>query len=213
MIQNNMVPEMLQKILEQQGRTTPSPEESALVQASQGQPIQVAEGDQRGLLQRIFGGRPAQQPPMPIQPNGQSNPQYNPAAPAEGLAEPGSIADQLRKRREAADQAGGQVSMVPDDMQVAANDTGTRSDANGDRYGGVSGQTRAAMDQLGRGDPTGDFKDAIIGNVSSPQSAGYAAKTTTRGAQTSAQEQQLIRMLINQGMKESDARARARSIK
>jgi len=70
------------------------------------------------------------------------------------------------------------------------------------------------MDQLGKGDPSGEFSDAIINKSAPSQNTGYAAKTTVRGKQTSKQEDQLVRMLMNsQGMDEKSARARAKSIK
>lgn len=207
-MRKNDIPSMLQYVLGEQGRSDLAPEETALVQASSGLPIMVAGNDnKRSWLQKVFGtNREGTNQPRQLTP-------AEAAAPAEGLAGPGSIADQIRKRRQAADAAGEQASMVPDDYQLAANDTGTMTDAMGDRYGGVSAQTRAGMDQLGRGDPTGEFGDAIIGKPAAAAPGGYAAKTTVRGKQTSAQENSLVKMLVNQGMSDKEARARARSIK
>jgi hypothetical protein len=207
------IPSMLDYVLGEQGRTQPAPEETALMQASQGLPIMVAGGPddaaKRTWLQKVFGmNRPgmAQPPQQPQSPQ-------DAAQPVEGLASPGSIADQIRQRREAADAAGREVSMTPSDMVYAQNDTGTRNDANADRYSGVSVQTRAGLDKLGREDPTGDLGSMIVGRSDIAAPGGYAAKTTVRGKQTSKQEDALTKMLMNRGMKEADARARARSIK
>ncbi len=197
------IPSMLQYLLSQQGREQPTPEETALAQASQGLPVMVAGGPEdaakRSWLQRIFGTNKPQQPQTPA----------DAAKPAEGLFSPGSIGDQIRKRREEMDKAGKEASLVPDDYQLAANDVGTRNDA----YGGVSMQTRAGMDALGRADPNGEFGDAIINRQQPAATSGYAAKTTVRGPQTSKQEDQLTTMLINRGMDPKKARERARSIK
>ncbi len=205
------IPSMLQYVLGQQGRYQPDPEETALMQASQGIPVQVAGGPddaaKRTWLQRVFGTNR----PMP---SGQPQSPQDAAAPAEGLADPGSIADQIRRRREEADRAGREVSLVPSDMVYAQNDNGVRSDAVGDRYAGVSAQTRAGLAQLGAQDPTGDLGDMAIGRPAQAAPGGYAARTTVRGAQTSKQEDQLVKMLMHsQGMSEKDARARAKSIK
>lgn len=203
------IPSILQYVLGEQGRANLEPEETALMQVSAGLPVMVAGGpdaNKRTWLQRVFGTNR----PMP---SGQPQSPQDAARPAEGLVSPGSVGDQIRKRREAADQAGGEVSVVPSDMVYAQNDTGIRSDAMVDPYGGTSIQTRAAMHELGKGDPNGEFADAVIGKTSSPASSGYAARTTTRGAQTSKQEQQLINMLIGRGMSPEEARARAKSIK
>jgi len=99
-----------------------------------------------------------------------------------------------------------QPQVLPQDMMVASN--------GGDPYGGVSMQTRKAMDEMGRSDPTGDMGDMMIGRAANTpgNSAGYAAKTTTRGKQSPAQEEQLVKMLKGRGMSEAEARARARSM-
>jgi hypothetical protein len=202
----NSIPTMLQYVMAQQNRQTLSPEELALLQASSGEPVSggyvgydnIAANDKPSLLQRLFGNKP-----QPTQTPAEA------AKPAEGLFEPGSIGDQIRRRREEADKATRDVSMLPEDMLYAANDTGTRTDA----YGGVSSQTRAGLAQLGAEDPNGDLGDMAIGKPAAAAPGGYAAKTTTRGAQTSKQEDQLIKMLMGRGMSESEARARAKSIK
>lgn len=95
-----------------------------------------------------------------------------------------------------------QPQMLPQDMMLAAN--------KADPYGGVSTQTRKAMDEMGRADPTGEFGDAIINKQPSTPS-GYAAKTTVRGKQSAAQEEQLVRMLMGRGMSREEALKRARS--
>lgn len=211
-MRNTDIPSMLQYVLGEQGRDQLAPEETALMQASAGLPVMVAGGpddvNKRTWLQKVFGtnregvNQPVQSP-------------QDAARPVEGLIGPGSISDQIRKRREAADQSGREVSVLPSDMVYAQNDSGTRSDASsGDPYSGVSIQTRSAMHDLGKGDPTGEFSDAIIGKPAAVAPGGYAARTSVRGAQTSKQEDQLVRMLMNsQGMNEKDARARAKAIR
>lgn len=199
------IPSMLQYVLGEQGRSNLEPEETALMQASAGLPVMVAGGpdaNKRTWLQRVFGTNR----PMP---SGQPQSPQDAARPAEGLADPGSIADQIRRRREEADRAGREVSLAPEDMLYAANDTGTRTDA----YGGVSAQTRAGLAKLGAEDIHGDLGDMAIGKPASAAPGGYAAKTTVRGPQTSAQEDKLVKMLMGRGMSESEARTRARSIK
>lgn len=83
-------------------------------------------------------------------------------------------------------------------MQMAANQA--------DPYGGVSMQTRRAMHQMGAADPTGEMGDMMIGRQTTPQ--GFAAKTSVRGKQSPAQEEQLIRMLMGRGMSREEAQAR-----
>lgn len=204
------IPSMLQYVLGEQGRANLEPEETALMQASAGLPVMVAGGpdaNKRTWLQRVFGTNR----PMP---SGQPQSPQDAARPAEELFAPGSLGDQMRRRREEADKAGREVSMVPDDYQLAANDTGTRNDASGgDRYGGVSIQTRAGLAKLGAEDIHGDLGDMAIGKPSTPSPSGYAARTTVRGPQSSAQEDRLVQMLISRGMSEKEARVRARGIK
>jgi len=108
----------------------------------------------------------------------------------------GSVANRLMNRRRALEAAGG----VNEGDMVAQNDS----------YGGVSAQTRAAVDRLGR-DVGGDMADVVVGGGRTAP-AGTPAKTTVRGKQSSAQEEQLVRMLMGRGMSEADARARAKGI-
>lgn len=119
--------------------------------------------------------------------------------PADVLAQsPDSVANRLMNRRKALEEAGG---MDGNDM-VAQND----------QYGGVSMQTRAAMDRLGRADPTGDMGDMIINKGQPAAPGGTAARVTTRGAQSASQEEALFKLLKGRGMKEPEARARAKEM-
>lgn len=164
--------------------------------------MQVAADDKGSWLRSLFSK--GQQQPQGPQTPGEA------ARAAEGLAAPGSIGDQIRRRREEADQLGKELSLAPQDMLLAQNDTGTRSDA----YGGVSVQTRAALAKAGAEDPTGDLGDMMIGGgAAAPNQNVRLAQTTVRGPQTSRQEDQLVKMLIGRGMSEKEARARARSIR
>ncbi len=223
----NSIPSMLEYILQQQGRSSMTPEEASLLSASNGvaPPVQVAANDPaKGSWLRSLFSR-GQQPPQPQQPQQPQNPTDN-------IGGPGSIADQIRQRRQEADQAGKELSyapedmvapqqqasgadvnMRPQDMMLAAAPSGTMNDA--DPYGGVSMQTRAALAKAGAEDVHGDLGDMAIGaqRAAAPAAGGYAAKTTVRGAQTSAQEDKLVQMLMSRGMSEKDARARAKSIK
>jgi hypothetical protein len=96
-----------------------------------------------------------------------------------------------------------QPQMLPQDMMMAANEP--------DRYGGVSMQTRKAMHDMGAADPTGDMGDLMIGRAanSPANSAGYAAKTGTRGKASAAQTEQLVKMLMGRGMTRQEAQSRA----
>lgn len=196
----NSIPNMMEYILRQQGRDQPSEDEMALLAASQDQqPMMVAQGGQgddagkASLLQRLFGRQPL--PPMPVQQPG--------ARPVDELLSPGSMGDQLRQRRlEQERMMKEQAGLQPEDMMVAQNDG----------YGGVSAQTRAAMDQMARQDPTGEFGDAMIGRPTQPAAAGGSSGQSVRGKQSVKQEDQLIKMLIDRGMSPAEARQRARSI-
>lgn len=120
--------------------------------------------------------------------------------PADVLGQsPGSTANRLMNRRRALEEAGG----MSDGDMLAQNDA--------DRYGGVSMQTRAAMDKLGR-EVGGDMSDMVVGGNRPAPSGGTSARVTTRGAQSASQEEQLVKMLKGRGMSEGDARARAREM-
>jgi len=192
----NQVPSMMEYILAQQGRQEPSEEELALLAASRGeQPMQMAANapDSKGsLLQRLFG-RPQQ--PAPPQPGERK---------ADELVAPGSMGDQLRQRRlEQERMLKEQAGLQPEDMLMAQAP---------DAYGGVSAQTRAAMDRLGK-DVGGDMSDLVVGGGAMPAAPGAApAQQSVRGKQTPKQEQQLIDMLKARGMSEKEARMRAKSV-
>lgn len=195
----NQIPSMLQYILAQQGRQQPSEDELALLAASQGEqpPMMIAaadkpQEDKRSLLQRLFG-RPVQPQPQP----GERK--------ADELVAPGSLGDQLRQRRlEQERMLKEQAGIQPEDMLMAQNS---------DPYGGVSVQTRAAMNQLGK-DVGGDMGDLVVGGQGSAQGSTVGAPSgqSVRGKQTPKQEDQLIKMLMNRGMSEKEARMRARSV-
>jgi len=105
----------------------------------------------------------------------------------------GSLANKMMLRRKA------QEAMLEEEDMIA-----------GDPYGGVSVQTRAAMDKLGRDNPQ-EFGDAVIGRKPAPKAKGYKAKTTVRGGPTSAQQEILIKMLEGRGMSREKAEARAKA--
>lgn len=196
----NQMSNMLQYLLNQQGGREPSPEETALLMASQGnaQPLQMAanSGEGTSFLRRLFGGgSPAPKPQTPP-PTGDRK--------VDELVDPGSMGDRLRQRRleqerMLKEQAMG--DMQPEDMLMAAAP---------DPYGGVSVGTRAAMDRLGK-DVGGDMGDLVVGG-GQKASSGTPAQQSVRGKQTPKQEEQLIRMLINRGMSPEEARARAKSV-
>lgn len=197
----NQMSNMLQYLLNQQGGREPSPEETALLMASQGQPepLQMAanSGEGTSFLRRLFGG--GSQPSQP-----QTPPPREGDRKVDELVDPGSMGDRLRQRRleqerMMKEQAMG--DMMPEDMLMAAAP---------DPYGGVSVQTRAAMDKLGK-DVGGDMSDLVVGG-GQKTSSGTPAQQSVRGKQTPKQEEQLIQMLINRGMSREEARARAKSV-
>jgi hypothetical protein len=191
----NQIPSMMEYILSQQGRSEPSEEELALLAASRGeQPMQLAANapeDKRTILQRLFGrGQPA---PPPQQPGERK---------ADELVAPGSLGDQLRQRRlEQERMLREQAGLQPEDMLLAQAP---------DPYGGVSVQTRAAMDRLGK-DVGGDMSDLVVG-AGQKAPTGTPAVQSVRGRQTPKQEEQLIKMLMDRGMSEKEARSRAKSV-
>ena len=77
-----------------------------------------------------------------------------------------------------------------------------------DRYGGVSIQTRAAIDKLAR-DVGGDMSDMAVGANQTPIPTGTPAVQSVRGQQTAAQQEQLTRLLMNRGMSREQALAEA----
>lgn len=197
----NQISNMLQYLLTQQGMREPSPEETALLMASQGQsaPLQMAanSGEGTSFLRRLFGG--GSQPSQP-----QTPPPKEGDRKVDELLSPGSMGDRLRQRRleqerMLKEQAMG--DMMPEDMLMAAAP---------DPYGGVSVGTRAAMDRLGK-DVGGDMGDLVIGSGQKAPS-GTPAQQSVRGKQTPKQEEQLIQILINRGMSPEEARARAKSV-
>lgn len=192
------IPSMLEYILGQQRRGDLAPEEMMMLSQAEGlpPPDMVAGNDPKreSWLRSIFS----------------RNPQTPPARRAEDLVSPGSIGDQIRQRRRAADAAGEEVSMLPQDMMVAAGPSDTMTDA----YGGVSMPTRAAMHQLGKDDPTGELGDMMIGRQAPSAPTGPAAKVTVRGAQSNAQREQLIRLLMSsRGLSRAQAEAMAAGVR